>query len=336
MLFANEPPCKLKDLHGRRPRCRRHGRGTALRLRCWLLLHFLVHRMPVVVQGRAARLTWVNGIAYHWDHMEEGEEVISKLFGGEKVRFCYNPTKQVHYEDTYGYLSDLTQAGTQKLGMVTEEVNTLVQFLRESVLAVGRRGVVVHIAHSQGALITALAAKQLTPLEMSQIEVLAFGGAAAIRKTAQTPFRRCINYYSVNDPLLFVVPSAAQALRSGLVSDEEFCFLAPRLGDPVADHNLIAPTYAQALGWEGKRFQMQHRSLLYRLLRPLLVACLRKMLWWCATCYEVTRKCANLLDAFVQERIVRPLLVFVKLLLAWVLQLRRSLVGEEKFVPVIT
>jgi hypothetical protein len=284
--------------------------------------------------------------------MEEGKEFITKLFGGEKVIFCYNPTKQAHIEDLYGYVSDLTQAGTQKLGMITSEVNALVQFLKEAVAAVGQRGVVVHIAHSQGALITSLAAKQLTPLEMSQIEVLAFGGAAAIRKTAQTPFRRCINYYTINDPLLFVVPSAAQALRSGLVSDEEFCFLAPRLGDPVADHNLIGPTYAQALEWEGMRFQMEHRSLVYRLVRPVLLmilavlsslkkrldellkCILRPVLAWCIFCYHKSSRIFDTLARNLKDNFLRPLVVLAVLLFEWALETMRSFTGEEKYVPV--
>lgn len=136
-----------------------------------------------------------------------------------------------------GYLfGDLAQAGTQKLGRLTAEVSNLVKHLRENLSAVGRRGRVVHIAHSQGALITFLATKKLTADEMQQMEIIAFGGAAALRKTPETPFRRCINYYSVNDPLLYVVPSAAQALRSGFVTaSSEFCFLSPRVGDPVED-----------------------------------------------------------------------------------------------------
>eukprot|EP00977_Amphora_coffeiformis_P005493 scaffold1168_cov167-Amphora_coffeaeformis.AAC.26 len=282
----------------------------------FVFLLLLCRRKGMMCQARKARVTWVNGIAYHMDHMTEGEDFISKLFGGEPIRFCYNPTKQAHLEDAYGYLSDLTQAGTQKLGVVTAEVNTLAQFLRESVAAVGRKGVVVHIAHSQGALITALASKQLTPLEMSQIEVLAFGGAAAIRKTAQTPFRRCVNYYSVNDPLLLVVPSAAQALRSGLVSDEEFVFLMPRLGDPIADHNLIGPTYAQALEWEGRRFQLQHRSMAYRTLRPGLVLLL-------AFVTNMSRHLDDTLKAIIR-----------KIVLKWLCELKRSITGEDKFVPV--
>jgi len=308
--------------------------------------------MMMMCQARKARVTWVNGIAYHMDHMTEGGDFISRLFGGEPIRFCYNPTKQAHIEDTYGYLSDLTQAGTQKLGVVTAEVNTLAQFLRESVAAVGRNGVVVHIAHSQGALITALASRQLTPLEMSQIEILAFGGAAAIRKTAQTPFRRCVNYYSVNDPLLFVVPSAAQALRSGLVSNEEFVFLMPRLGDPIADHNLIGPTYAQALEWEGKRFQLHHRSMAHRTLRPGLMVLLavasnvsrhldealkrviRKVMQFLVALYAIARKNIGQFNEKLREKILKPLVLFLKIVFEWLLESKRIVTGEEKFVPV--
>lgn len=154
---------------------------------------------------------------------------------------------------------------------------------------------VIHIAHSQGALVTALATRQLSAVEMSHIEVIAFGGAAALRRTSDTPFRRCINYYSVNDPLLFVVPSAEHALRSGFVGDDEFCFLAPRVGDPVADHHLLAPTYAQALSWEGQRYQQLYRSYLVRLLYPIL----------CLVNYII-----RILKGFIKTHIAEPLLAW--------------------------
>ena len=48
--------------------------------------------------------------------------------------------------------------------------------LKEAVELVGSRGRVIHIAHSQGALITYLASKRLTKAEMSQIEVICFIG----------------------------------------------------------------------------------------------------------------------------------------------------------------
>ena len=146
--------------------------------------------------------------------------------------------------------------------------------LKEAVLSVGKGGKVIHIAHSQGALVTALAAQKLTVEEMNQIEIIAFGGAAALRKTAVTPFARCINYYSVNDPLLWVAPSAEQALRSGLVPQEpEFCFLVPRIGDPIADHQLLGPTYRQALIWEGNRYKQVYQSPMERTIYWLVALC---------------------------------------------------------------
>mmetsp|Transcript_7158 Transcript_7158/g.10261 ORF Transcript_7158/g.10261 Transcript_7158/m.10261 type:complete len:198 (-) Transcript_7158:184-777(-) len=101
---------------------------------------------------------------------------------------------------------------------------------------------------------------------MEQIEIICFGGAESIHRTSQQPFARCINYYSINDPLLLVVPSAARALRTGFlgsaqISDNaigsgepEFVFLSPRSGDPIIDHGLLGPTYIDALEWEGRRY----------------------------------------------------------------------------------
>jgi hypothetical protein len=271
----------------------------------FVVVVLLVARTPTAI-SRKTTLTWVNGIAHTLEHMTEGKEYISQLFGGKPVLFCYNPTAMAHEEDMLGYLQDLSQAGTQKLGYTTAEVNSLVQHLREAIANVGPKGLVIHIAHSQGALITSLATKQLQPSEMRQIEVLAFGGAAALTKTPRTPFQRCINYYSVNDPLLLVVPQAAQALRSGFAaSRDEFCFLAPRAGDPVADHNLFGPTYAQALEWEGARFQRMFESSLVRFARRLMLLL--------SILVEATS--ARLKD--VLKPILRPLVVWCILVYLW-------------------
>jgi len=59
--------------------------------------------------------------------MTRGQKAISELFGGKEVLFCHNPTSMVNEEDMAGYLGDLTQAGTQKFGRITEEVNALVE-----------------------------------------------------------------------------------------------------------------------------------------------------------------------------------------------------------------
>ncbi|GFH57641.1 hypothetical protein CTEN210_14117 [Chaetoceros tenuissimus] len=162
-------------------------------------------------------ITWVNGIGHTASHMIDGQQMLSQIFGNRPIEYCHNPTNMASEDDTFGYIGDLTQCTSQKLGKITSEVNQLVTHLRDAVQKVGATGKVIHIAHSQGALITSLAMKKLRKDEMKQIEVICFGGAEVIRKCKEFPFARCINYYSVNDPLLFVVPQAAKALRSGFL-----------------------------------------------------------------------------------------------------------------------
>ena len=81
----------------------------------------------VHVEGvQKTKLTWVNGIGYNESHMMLGQVAISKMFGGKPVSFCHNPTAMSSEEDMKGYIGDLTQATTQKLGRITDEVNQLV------------------------------------------------------------------------------------------------------------------------------------------------------------------------------------------------------------------
>lgn len=85
----------------------------------------------VAIQAASAsttRVTWVNGIGHNLLHMEEGNQILSKLFGGKDIQFCHNPTAMAHDEDLVGLSTDLLQAGTQKLGRITEEVNELVRY----------------------------------------------------------------------------------------------------------------------------------------------------------------------------------------------------------------
>jgi hypothetical protein len=320
----------------------------SLFLRCIFTL--ALHRN--LTESRKTRLTWSNGIAYNLDHMVVAQVEISKYFGGKNVEFCHNPTSMEHEEDLKGYLTDLSQAGQQKLGMITEEVDSLVEHLQDALKAVGKNGIVIHIAHSQGALITSLASKKLSTNDMGQIEVLTFGGAAALRKTPKTPFKRCINYYAVNDPLLMVVPSAAQALRSGLVADDEFCFLAPRCGDPILDHDLCGPTYGQALQWEGDRFQRIYISpitrawravclILFSLLDPIyrgvdsfIQLILQPYLRFCAFSYRRTLALYLRIEELLVAKLIKPTVLIIAFIVDWINANIRRLRGEEKYQPV--
>lgn len=70
------------------------------------------------------KLTWINGIGFNLDHMQHGQQSLSYIFG-RPISYYHNPTAMASEEDKFGYLNDLTQAGQQKLGRITAEVDEL-------------------------------------------------------------------------------------------------------------------------------------------------------------------------------------------------------------------
>jgi hypothetical protein len=83
-----------------------------------------------------------------------------------------NPSAMTSESDYIGFVKDGIQASGHQMGRVTKEVDTLVEHLRDALVDVGKYGKVIHIAHSQGSVITWLAAKRLTPEECRRIEVI--------------------------------------------------------------------------------------------------------------------------------------------------------------------
>ncbi|KAL7436803.1 hypothetical protein ACHAXM_005761 [Skeletonema potamos] len=240
------------------------------------------------------KLTWVNGIAHLPEHMSDPTFVISTIFGGVDVDYCHNPSSMTSESDYLGFVKDGIQASTHVMGRLTPEVDSLVEHLRDALAQVGKNGRVIHIAHSQGSVITWLAAQRLKPEECKRIEIISFGGAATIC-TSEFPFARCINYYAVNDPILNVVPSAVRALKSGFSfgdgMQQEIIFLASRTGDPVTDHGLLNPTYLEALVWEGQRYQSLFLSPLGQMAGAAFVGPLSSTVTWFPNfAYEITRR----------------------------------------------
>jgi len=315
----------------------------------------------VLCSAVKTKLTWVNGIAHTYEHMENGARPISKCFNKE-VDFCYNPTSMTTESDYIGFLGDLRQASFQRFaGKITNEVNTLVEHLRSSIKEVGKNGKIIHIAHSQGAIITALAANNLTAAEMQQIEVLTFGGGTAITRNQYPSFSRVINYYAINDPLLFINPIAARALRTGfafcsMTGEQEFVFLTPRMGDPTLDHGLLGDTYFEALTWEGRRYQLMYQNMIIRTMRPLYLA----MLLCFSDASDLVTGCLSfilvkyiapfyaLIQAFFSwiwanvlipwqvfnKRFVVPCLTILEALIDLMMTRWREFLGKEKFEPI--
>jgi hypothetical protein len=105
----------------------------------------------------------------------------------------------------------ITQAARHKFfASETPEVRGLADHLREHLAAVGKHGTVIHIAHSHGALITYLCTRHLTVLERARIKIISIGGA---RSLSEKDFGSAINYYTTNEPMLYVDYRASKALK---------------------------------------------------------------------------------------------------------------------------
>jgi hypothetical protein len=56
--------------------------------------------------------------------MQHGQQSLSYIFG-RPISYYHNPTAMATSKDTFGYINDLAQAGQQKLGRITAEVDEL-------------------------------------------------------------------------------------------------------------------------------------------------------------------------------------------------------------------
>jgi len=147
-------------------------------------------------------ISWINGINNTEGDVKQTSQHLSAAFGGREVRSFWNPTA--------GTYADLLKTANMRLGRGNTkqwpEVDGLACHLRKCLQEGGH---LVHLAHSQGAIVTHLAAKQLTSAEKSRIDVLTFGAAQSIDTSAG--FRRVVNFYAMNDPVLYLDVNAARA-----------------------------------------------------------------------------------------------------------------------------
>ncbi|NGX31329.1 MAG: hypothetical protein K940chlam8_00695 [Chlamydiae bacterium] len=198
-----------------------------------------------------ARLSFVNGINYTHQDVINVVKKISKAHGHLNIHYYYN--------ETQGFARDMIQSSQHKLGYESKEVKYLVSHLRELLRCVGEKGLIRHYAHSQGALITVLAAQHLTPEEKAQIEIIAIGPGQLVFKEA-TGYKSVLNYVSAKDyPILLINPEARKVANSNDMHDEIIILEPhPDAQNYSYDHTLDGPTYLMVVAEEGEKFCFLH------------------------------------------------------------------------------
>ncbi|CAM9436741.1 unnamed protein product, partial [Heterosigma akashiwo] len=211
-------------------------------------------------------VSFVNGIFHTEADWQRIASILNNLFGEDVYPF-YNPSSGSWTKDALGagYQLFVKPSDFQ----ITEE---LAHHLRQALKVVGPSGRVLHLAHSGGAILTYLAAKNyLTVAERQRIDVVTFGGGRSITRK-YFGGGHLVNYYSRNDPLVMVDGRAGSLVKKAKAEDDfcevrdskhntTFVFLKGIKNDPVSDHDMIGPTYVGALVQEARLFHERLRSM---------------------------------------------------------------------------
>jgi hypothetical protein len=223
-------------------------------------------------------VSYVNGIYHTVEDWRRITQQIRSIFNMEVLPF-YNPSSG-------WWVRDATTAGYSIVLRPSDSYlsRQLADHLRNVLKRVGEHGRVLHIAHSGGAILTYLAAKHhLTKSETSRIDVVTFGAGKSITRK-YFPGRVC-NYYTRNDPLIFMDtrviklyqrsimqrnlrrPNASslfisfpQSHMEGMLEmrdkkhNTSFIFMDPQYKNPLNDHSLEGDAYRKGLIMEARIF----------------------------------------------------------------------------------
>lgn len=176
------------------------------------------------------RILLVNGVNTTMEEFKLNMEHARQIFG-YRVDGAYNSTQCLTV--------DLIETALQKLGFPSDSVEVLVKSIRDCIQEVGPDGIVVVIAHSQGAEILHNALKQLSTEERRILVTHALGPA---RFTNNDALRYSLNNVSTNDFIpLGGDPKHYRMARNGEMPNVKFSnSLEP---DLFLDHSFRGKTY---------------------------------------------------------------------------------------------
>ena len=191
-----------------------------------------------------ARATCINGIGNTRKDAEGMIGRISEILGNVSVAGIYDAT--------HGFVADFFECILLKLGFATKSVHLLVDRWRELFQEMNN-GTIHHFAHSQGALTTRVALKQLTPEERDMIDVVTLGGAAIITREE---CKGAYNYVSKSDlvPLLDI--------KNLYFGNANVVHLPCQSKNKWFDHGFNSPTYQNVLKEEGFNFIKKYGVIL--------------------------------------------------------------------------
>lgn len=140
----------------------------------------------------SVRITAVNGIQYNRADVIELWQGVAALFG-TSVHFVFSETKGPRFIDgTHAFFDKYVRDNPRV-------VNALAKHWEKLLGQMGEDGLIYHIAHSHGALLTTQAAAQVSPYVRSRLIIRTFG---ALQNPYQRDFADIKNIVCTEDPVV--------------------------------------------------------------------------------------------------------------------------------------
>lgn len=190
------------------------------------------------------RITMINGILSLSSDLQESMADISDSHGNHDIYYVFRATE--------GWTKDILNGSLVKLGYTSVQARMLADLWIELIEDLGGTesdGIIIHYAHSIGALDTYAAQHLLTPEQRRMIHVVTIGSPAMIPSEG---FASVVNYASLRDGVCLLDP--VRFLGGLLHDDHNITYIDTIWGIPLIDHPLSVESYQTLIGELGRKF----------------------------------------------------------------------------------
>lgn len=185
------------------------------------------------------RISAINGILNWHTHCLDSMELLSRTHGDTNIHYVYYPT--------YGWTWDIVKGIVLKCGYVSPEASQLAHTWKKLIDEMGgtkNGGLIIHYAHSMGAINTLLAKKFMTPEELRMIRVITIASPVML---PNEDFESVTNYVSKKDGVPLLDPI-------GHYFYDNIVYVESMSSIPLIDHFLSTETYQRLVAYLGKQF----------------------------------------------------------------------------------
>lgn len=192
------------------------------------------------------RITLINGILNLKSDMDLALQLLSETHGNSTIHYVFRSTQ--------GWSEDLFDCVSIKAGYTSTQACMLAATWKQLIYDLGgpgNEGIILHYAHSIGAIDTYAARELLSPEEQQMIHVITLGSPMMIPEDAG--FGSVANYTSKRDGVsIFADPVG---YFRGWLDDKSNVFLLGSIwGIPFVEHTLSATSYRELIEELGKEF----------------------------------------------------------------------------------